>query len=230
MSQHLKPESLRKRPRILLVDDSSSIRSFFSAALAALKYEILTAENPKVAFELLKTNNVDCILTDLEMPEMTGLEFCIKLKEMPQYSSMPIIVLSMHDQDSKVIECLNAGADDYLLKRTNPEVIVAKIRLMTEVSLARKEMIKLERMKTYQSTIATLNHEWNNLSMILDYFVQKYSGNLQNADEKAKFEKMSQIVMRTVNLIKGMQTVDEIDFEKYSEEGQINLIKLKKTS
>lgn len=216
-------------PKVLLVDDSSAIRKFYSNALSSLQYEIIEAQDPLEGLEKLRLNQIDCILSDFEMPHMNGLEFCLAVKGDKNFNQIPFIILSTHDQDEKVIQCLTAGAEDFLVKKTNPEIIISKIKLMVEISNHRKETLKQERLKTYTATITTLKHEWNNLYNIITYFMSIFPKSNLTPDDKLTFEKMEKNFKRTIDTIHSFEQVDEIEFEDYISGSESKLIKIRKS-
>jgi adenylate cyclase len=158
---------LQRTGTIVLVDDSRTVRSFLSTALKEFGFDMHVYESAVEAYEDLAKVNPDCILTDFEMPIMNGLEFIEKIRANKEMASIPILVLSSVDQDETIVKCVNAGAEDYILKRTNPEVLISKVSMLIELKNSRDDSLTLERVRTYKATTVTLNHEQNNLSAIL---------------------------------------------------------------
>jgi two-component system KDP operon response regulator KdpE len=111
--------------KILVVDDEAQIIRVIKRILAAHHYEIHTAADGNSAFEIFKDWKPDLIVTDLQMPNMDGLELCRKLREI---SKVPIIVLSVRDEEKTIVEALDAGADDYVTKPFGTNELLARIR------------------------------------------------------------------------------------------------------
>ena len=84
----------KKETKILVVDDSISVRLALQDGLEKLGYQVLTAENGKKAIEILKDTLPDVILSDVYMPEMDGLELCATLHGNPLFSHIPFVVMS----------------------------------------------------------------------------------------------------------------------------------------
>jgi DNA-binding response OmpR family regulator len=110
--------------RILVVDDEERIINFLRSKLKALGYEVLTASNGLDGLEQAQAQEPDLIVLDLLMPKMDGLEM---LKELRNFSSVPVIILTAKDTDADRIKGLKLGADDYLPKPFNPDELVARI-------------------------------------------------------------------------------------------------------
>ncbi|MBI4186627.1 MAG: response regulator transcription factor [Chloroflexi bacterium] len=109
---------------ILLVDDEERILNFLRAKLKALGYKIIVAKDGIDALEQVQAQEPDMIVLDLIMPKMDGFEV---LRELRQFSSIPVIVLSARGADTDKIKGLSLGADDYLAKPFNPDELAARI-------------------------------------------------------------------------------------------------------
>ncbi len=214
---------------IYLVDDSRSIRSFFSGALTAHGYVVEQFDNPLPAIDALKIRTPDCVLTDFEMPNMNGVEFCRQVKSNETLKGIPVILLSNHDDDKKIIEALNAGADDYLPKSTNPEIILGKIRLMTELKIHREKTIAQERLRTYRATICRIAHELNNIMAILMPLLEKNENHLTatGSDVSESFKRLHQNLIRLAKsiMVISNQVESHIEFESYINDTEMVVLK-----
>jgi DNA-binding response OmpR family regulator len=204
--------------KIALIDDSRSSSLFLANALRAFEFEVEVYADPEQALAAIPTLNCDCILTDYEMPKMKGPELIRKLKSNPATKDIPVIILSAHDTDEKIIEAVVAGAEDYMLKRTNPEVMLAKIRVFIELKKHRESMMSFERVRTYNAVVTSLNHEFNNAGAIalnlLDKIDQGVS--LKTDDNKAELARLRTMLERILRTIKEFSSRDAVEFQKYS--------------
>jgi two-component system, OmpR family, KDP operon response regulator KdpE len=110
---------------ILVVDDEPQITRVLRTALTAHEYEVRVAHDGESALELLKDWHADLVVTDLAMPNVDGVELCRRIR---QVSEIPIIVLSVRDQEKTKIEALDAGADDYVTKPFSVDELMARVR------------------------------------------------------------------------------------------------------
>jgi len=101
--------------RILVVEDNPELLMLMNHVLKS-QYHILLAKNGKEALDLVHKTPVDLIVSDVMMPEMTGLELTRELKEDRNYSHLPIILLTANNQEGDQEEALRSGADEYLTK------------------------------------------------------------------------------------------------------------------
>lgn len=108
-------ESLEGR-RVLIVDDSLSVRKYLSAFLTTRNLKVYSASNGGEALKVLEENEVDLIITDLEMPIMHGYELVSRIRASSQWKGIPIIVLTSRSTGKHKEKALELGADDYIIK------------------------------------------------------------------------------------------------------------------
>ena len=114
--------------KFLVVDDSASMRQLVSFTIKDAGYDVLEAENGKDAIEKLSKTKVDMIITDLNMPEMDGIEFIKKLRTMPDYQFAPIVMLTTESQEAKRQEGKQAGASGWIVKPFSPEQLLDVVK------------------------------------------------------------------------------------------------------
>jgi two-component system chemotaxis response regulator CheY len=114
---------------ILVVDDSRIMRNIVKNTFAELKIpcQFLEAGNGNQAFQALETNKVDLVLLDWNMPQMDGMEFLKKVRTMPDYKDLPIIMVTSESAKYNVVEALQNGATDYIIKPIRDKVFLEKI-------------------------------------------------------------------------------------------------------
>lgn len=112
---------------IVIVEDESEIRIALVAYLKS-DYTIIEAENGAIGYEIIQKSMPDLIISDVVMPLMDGFELCAKVKSNAQISHIPIILLTAQDADIYKFEGLDKGADDYIIKPFNPNLLEARIR------------------------------------------------------------------------------------------------------
>ena len=114
--------------RILAVDDSLTYLQELSEALQEEGYDVIQAHSGEEALELLSIQPVDCILLDLIMPGMGGKETCRRIKSAEVVRDIPLIMLTAMEDRVAMLEGLGAGADDYITKSGEFEVLRARVR------------------------------------------------------------------------------------------------------
>ncbi|MFH0881987.1 MAG: response regulator [bacterium] len=124
----LHESSLFGPKRVLAVDDSRTFLEELSDQLQEEGFEVVKALSGQEALDLLSVDKVDCILLDLLMPRMSGTETCGRIKGSTVTRNIPLIMLTALEDSSAMIEGINAGADDYILKSSDFEVLKARLR------------------------------------------------------------------------------------------------------
>jgi len=108
--------------KILVVDDFATMRKIVRNVLKQIHLEnTLEAENGKKALEILNKEDVDLIISDWIMPEMTGIEFLKACKADPKFRSIPFIMITAEAQRDNVLEAIQAGVDNYIAKPFTPD-------------------------------------------------------------------------------------------------------------
>jgi two-component system sensor histidine kinase and response regulator WspE len=103
-------------PHILVVDDSHTVREMERRLLVRSGYKVTTARNGQEAWNLLRLNDYDLLISDVDMPQMNGIELVTKVRQNPRLGRMPVIILSYKGRDEDRRRGLEAGADFYLTK------------------------------------------------------------------------------------------------------------------
>jgi DNA-binding response OmpR family regulator len=120
--------SLLDPKRILAVDDSPTYLNELSNVLRGEGYEVVGARSGSEALEMLAAQPVDCILLDLVMPDLDGIETCRCIKTTPLFRDIPLIMLTAREDREAMIEALATGADDFIAKSSELEVLTARVR------------------------------------------------------------------------------------------------------
>ncbi len=111
--------------RILIVDDERQITRVLRTSLQSSGYEVTVANNGLEAFDLFRSVSPDLIITDLAMPEMGGIELTRAIRLI---SEVPIIILSVREQETMKVAALDEGADDYVTKPFSMPELLARVR------------------------------------------------------------------------------------------------------
>ena len=121
---------LAKQPTILIVDDLEINRRLLKAMLKASHYRFLEARRASEALQILDREKVDLVVVDLIIPEMSGPEFCRRLKSDRKTQLVPILMLTSVQGIENEINGIDSGADEFLIKPLHPAVVRARVRAM----------------------------------------------------------------------------------------------------
>jgi two-component system, OmpR family, KDP operon response regulator KdpE len=116
-----------RKASVLVVDDEEQIRRAVGRALTARDYDVSEAEDGEGALTIAAASQPDLVVLDLNLPGMDGLEVC---KQLRRRSLVPILVLSVREDESDKVAALDLGADDYLTKPFGTEELMARVRAL----------------------------------------------------------------------------------------------------
>ncbi len=135
------------RAQVLLVDDSRMMRAVLKKALGEIGFRnVVEAVDGADAVAKMQAAPFDLVLLDMEMPVMTGLEVLAAMNLSPDLKGLPVIVISGADQIDMAVQCIEAGAEDYLTKPPNLTLLRARV----STSLEKKRLRDLERLRLLQ--------------------------------------------------------------------------------
>ena len=121
--------------RVLVVDDEKAIRRYLRVALSAQDITVVEASNGEEAIRAVAVDRPDMVILDLGLPDMEGTEVTRRIRE---WSAVPIIILSVREQESDKIAALDSGADDYLTKPFGTGELMARIRAALRRSIQKE--------------------------------------------------------------------------------------------
>ncbi len=113
-------------PRVLVVDDEPPIRRFLHTSLANHGYDVFEAVDGREALTAVTVNRPDLVILDLGLPDMDGIEVTRRLRE---WTQVPIIIVTVQEQEAAKITALDAGADDYVTKPFGMGELLARMRV-----------------------------------------------------------------------------------------------------
>jgi two-component system chemotaxis response regulator CheY len=114
--------------KIMVVDDDGTTRKILGLYLKSTGHSPVFAENGLDAIEKLAVNEVDLILTDLNMPYMDGIEFTRTIKSNPSFAAIPVILITTEDDENEKKKAYDAGANGYMVKPVTAEAIKIYIK------------------------------------------------------------------------------------------------------
>jgi DNA-binding response OmpR family regulator len=172
--------------KVLVIEDNQDMRLYICSNLSR-NFNVLEAENGKEGFEMTRKEEPDLIISDIMMPEMNGLELCRKIKNNLYTSHIPFILLTAKGEVEDFIEGLELGADDYIAKPFNIEILVAKVSgIIENRKKLRKKFSSLENVSPSDYTTSKLDeHFFNKINEMIEvhytdpgFDVDKFASNM----------------------------------------------------
>ena len=148
--------------RLLVVDDDAANCEMLSRRLQRLGYHVMSAENGRVALDMLRQKPFDLVLLDILMPELNGFQTLEFIKTDVKLRNLPVIMLTALDEVDSTVRCIEAGAEDYVPKPFNPVILQARIAASLEKKRLRDQEtaflseLQAERGKTERLLLNTL--------------------------------------------------------------------------
>src|SRR5258708_21274079 len=113
--------------KLLVVDDEPSVRKLLKRFLESRGYDVGVADNGIEGWKTVREDFPDLVLSDVSMPEMDGYELCRTIRRNPMTATIPVILLSAHREADAMVAGYECGADDYVAKPVDMEVLKHKI-------------------------------------------------------------------------------------------------------
>jgi two-component system, sensor histidine kinase and response regulator len=132
--------------RVLIVDDDARNLDVLEAVLGPAGYTCVRADSGRAALAQVAERRPDCVLLDLHMPGgLDGMDVLLHLRQGALHDQVPVIVVTAHDDREHRVRALQAGADDFLEKPIDTEILLARVRTVVNLRKARDEQRRLER-------------------------------------------------------------------------------------
>jgi CheY-like chemotaxis protein len=145
--------------RILIIDDSVTVRAQMSRWLEDMGYEVSVAENGRAALAAVRRKPPDLIILDLGLPDMDGLDVCTRLRSEEDGTRIPVVVLTSSDAEPDRIRSLEMGAEDFITKPPSLTELRARIRtLLRAKHLSDRLLIsylEMDRLGSFAETLLT---------------------------------------------------------------------------
>lgn len=147
-------------PSILIVDDDPDNFDVIETLLSDHDYQLHYASNGKMAIASLELLQPDLILLDVMMPDIDGIEVCRKIKAIPQWQVVPIIMVTALDSKEDLSRCLATGADDFISKPINRVELIARVNSMLRIKSQYNELQAL--LKSREDMVNMIVHDLRN--------------------------------------------------------------------
>lgn len=148
--------------KLLIVDDDKLNGIQLVKRLEKRNFECTYVESGEECLKLIKSEKFDCVLLDIMMPNISGLDVLKKIRKKINNFELPIIMVTAKDQTEDIVEALHLKANDYIRKPVNIDVAIARVTTQIKLKELFHESMKGKQLQTINTMITTLNHEINN--------------------------------------------------------------------
>jgi len=197
--------------KVLIVEDNDDLLSFMQSTLSR-EFKVFTAVNGIQALEVIDQQMPDLIVSDIMMPEMDGFELCQKLKSTYETSHIPVVLLTALSEKTEQLKGLGLGADDYLTKPFDMNLLVQRIKsIIRNRSVVREKALRLGRISPSEPIVANeLNDKF--MKKMMDVAKANIANSEFNKDEFASAMNVSSSLL--YKKIKSLTNLSPTDFIK----------------
>lgn len=171
---------------VLVVDDDPTIRLFLSSVLRSWEYQVIEAADGREAQEILRDRPVPWVLCDWNMTELTGVQLCRWLRNNPSNSYTYFILLTGRNDKESLIEGMEAGADDFLVKPIDTQELRVRMRAGERVLLLQQQLA--ERNRLLEQINKELQVQYDNLCRDVESASRIYANLCQDIEAAAKLQ------------------------------------------
>lgn len=213
--------------RLLLIDDDEIMANMLSSRLVKRGYEVDTSQNGELGLKMLSESDYDLVLLDSVMPIISGEEVLFKIRSQQEFRLLPVIMITSNDKDSEIVKLLNLGANDYLTKPLNIDILEARVKGQLALKNLFIEDLAAKELKAIKAMIATYNHEINNPLAAAMGFIEI---EIEMDPENKRMPRVLRSLKKASEIIKQMRDLTEgnpqIIYEQYTSDTKT--VKIKK--
>lgn len=209
---------VEKKPNILLIDDDDELRTYIRKILKE-NYTVYEANCAEQGLEILKQSEPDVIVCDVVMPGMSGVEFCSKIKNSKEYAYIPLILLTGTSSPEIKLKGIECGADDYITKPFEKEILMARIRSILKARASLKRYFFNE--VTLQNNNEKVSEEY---SLFLKQCMEIIEKHLEDEEFNVRAF-VKEIGMSHSNVFRKVKSVSGVSISEF-----IRYIRLKKAA
>lgn len=151
-------DSQKESISVLVVEDNDDFRRFLIGCLKE-HYQVFEASNGKEALEILSHQSIQMVISDIMMPVMDGLELCHAVKTDIRFSHIPVILLTARTAEEHVLDGLREGADDYITKPFNLDILLLRIQKLLKWTQSNHEKFRKMEVSPSEITISSLDEQ-----------------------------------------------------------------------
>ncbi len=217
------------KDKVLIVEDEKDTLFILTKLLEKNGYEVASAINGSEALDIIDDFSPKVIVADWTMPIMDGIELCNRLKENEKHKLIYYIILTARTSLKDRVKGLDVGADDFLLKPTENQELLARIRSGVRIFNLQNELKEIEHEKALIEMATTIGHKINNPLSSLSVSLKSLEGDLDQIDKEKfvdDFELINEALARISSLANDLSHLKNPETEDYTSETK--MLKLKK--
>jgi signal transduction histidine kinase len=176
-----------QRPAILVVDDDHMLLNMIRIILEQAGFSVTTTDNGEDGLQQALAHPPDLIILDFMLPHMNGLEVCRLLKENPDTSLIPVIILTSDDFIENKVAGFELGVHDYITKPFNAQEFIARVKGHVEASISMQKHGEQEKLKALETMLDQVAHELRNPLVAIGGFARRIRDRLSDDDQLSAY-------------------------------------------
>jgi len=168
--------------KILLVDDSQLDRELSTMVLTKNGYNVISVGDTTTVIKTFEVEKPDLILLDIMMPKVNGNDLLLMLRTRKNSLELPIIMLTAKTETKDIVQSLNLGANDYILKPVEYDVALRRIKNHLDIAKLSKELSQVRELDTIRNIVETFTQEIRNPVTIISELIERYKIQLMEDD------------------------------------------------
>lgn len=208
--------------KVLLIDDDTVVSKATSMLLEKTGFSVDVRNGGKNLSGEEVSEKYDVVLLDIEMPEISGIEALEQIRKDVGKNLLPVIMVTSIEGGDSIVEALEKGANDYVTKPVNIDVLNARITTQLELQKLSLEFAKMKELAALNAMITTYNHEINNPLTIAFGMMEKL-GRDEGTDQ-ATLEKLKKSIDRVSEIVKKISLATEggeVNFDRYVKDAKM---------
>lgn len=218
---------MKNKPKILIVDDSEYDCNLISKFLNLKGFETTNVLSGQDCLDYLEENRCDLVLLDILMPNLTGIDVLKKIRLSSSTIDLPVVMLTIKSEDSDIIDALRLGANDYVVKPANFEVLLGRIQTHLKMKQLSEDNSKLKEKEAISAMVATYNHEINNPLAVVLGIIHSIRG--KDEVSQSQIDRIQEGILKVVGIVRRIEDLSRsrAEYVEYGG-GTSKIMKIKK--
>ncbi len=208
--------------KILIIDDDKILSKATGKRLIKRGYDVTVIHQAVEGLKIAKSTDQDLVLLDIKMPDLAGTEVLRQIRQSKEKNILPVIMVTSCDDQEDVVNALSIGANDYVTKPINIDILCARIETQIEMKILAEKFAEQKELQAITAMISTFNHEINNPLMAA--FGILSLANKNNNISSDVLDKLKKSLTRIQEIVVKVDKVAEkngLSYASYNEYGKM---------
>ena len=215
------PNPAPQSARILIVDDSKTVIAVLNSILSPKGYQLFTFLSPTEALRELSIIQPDVVITDLEMPEIHGLELISRIRKMPEFLTVPILAITGQVDTDAMAHAISNGADAFISKEHLKYAIYPQVLALSRLRNTYLDATRGKQLEAVTALVGTYKHEFGNLITIFEGKFRKLCRTFPGSEKDPSAESVLNALERMKETLQKLNKLQSYQETNYATKGKI---------